>query len=105
MIQSPLSQQDLLFFVTLCRLQSLTVCSQKLGLSVSSASRILTHLREVFGEQLFVRNKGGLIPTATALALLPRALRLLDCYDKLFEPDLNFSFRLHSNPVCALLKP
>lgn len=88
MIQSPLSQQDLLFFVTLCRLQSLTVCSQKLGLSVSSASRILTHLREVFGEQLFVRNKGGLIPTATALALLPRALRLLDCYDKLFEPEV-----------------
>ena len=29
MIQSSLSQQDLLFFVTLCRLQSLTVSAQK----------------------------------------------------------------------------
>ena len=88
MIQSPLSQQDLLFFVTLCRLQSLTVCAQKLGLSLSSASRILTHLREVFGEQLFVRNKGGRIPTSAAMALLPRAIRLLDCYDELFEPEV-----------------
>lgn len=39
MIQSSLSQQDLLFFVTLCRLQSLTVSAQKLNLSLSSAGR------------------------------------------------------------------
>ena len=43
MIQSSLSQQDLLFFVTLCRLQSLTVSAQKLNLSLSSACRMLTH--------------------------------------------------------------
>lgn len=55
MIQSSLSQQDLLFFVTLCRLQSLTVSAQKLNLSLSSACRMLTHLRETFGEPLFVR--------------------------------------------------
>lgn len=54
MIQSSLSQQDLLFFVTLCRLQSLTVSAQKLNLSLSSACRMLTHLRETFGEPLFV---------------------------------------------------
>lgn len=55
MIQASLSQQDLLFFVTLCRLQSLTVSAQKLNLSLSSACRMLTHLRETFGEPLFVR--------------------------------------------------
>lgn len=52
MIQSSLSQEDLLFFVTLCRLQSLTVSAQKLNLSLSSACRMLTHLRETFGEPL-----------------------------------------------------
>lgn len=84
----PLSQQDLRFFVTLCRLQSLTVSAQKLDLSVSTACRMLTHLREVFGEPLFVRNRSGLAPTAGAQALLPKALRLLDDYDDLFEPEV-----------------
>jgi len=78
MIQSSLSQQDLLFFVTLCRLQSLTVSAQKLNLSLSSACRMLTHLRETFGEPLFVRSRSGLMPTPGAMALLPKAIMLLD---------------------------
>ena len=69
MIQSSLSQQDLLFFVTLCRLQSLTVSAQKLNLSLSSACRMLTHLRETFGEPLFVRSRSGLMPTPGAMTL------------------------------------
>lgn len=88
MIQSSLSQQDLLFFVTLCRLQSLTVSAQKLNLSLSSACRMLTHLRETFGEPLFVRSRSGLMPTPGAMALLPKAIMLLDGFDDLFEPPV-----------------
>lgn len=88
MIQSSLSQQDLLFFVTLCRLQSLTVSAQKLNLSLSSACRMLTHLRETFGEPLFVRSRNGLMPTPGAMALLPKAIMLLDGFDDLFEPPV-----------------
>lgn len=88
MIQSSLSQQDLLFFVTLCRLQSLTVSAQKLNLSLSSACRMLTHLRETFGEPLFVRSRNGLMPTPGAMALLPKAIKLLDGFDDLFEPPV-----------------
>lgn len=83
MIQSSLSQQDLLFFVTLCRLQSLTVSAQKLNLSLSSACRMLTHLRA-----LFVRSRNGLMPTPGAMALLPKAIMLLDGFDDLFEPPV-----------------
>ena len=87
MIQSSLSQQGpSLFFVTLCRLQSLTVSAQKLNLSLSSACRMLTHLRETFGEPLFVRSRSGLMPTPGAMALLPKAIMLLDGFDDLFEP-------------------
>lgn len=68
MIQSSLSQQDLLFFVTLCRM--------------------LTHLRETFGEPLFVRSRSGLMPTPGAMALLPKAIMLLDGFDDLFEPPV-----------------
>lgn len=88
MIQSSLSQQDLLFFVTLCRLQSLSVSAQKLNLSLSSACRMLTHLRETFGEPLFVRSRNGLMPTPGAMALLPKAIKLLDGFDDLFEPPV-----------------
>lgn len=88
MIQSSLSQQDLLFFVTLCRLQSLTVSAQKLNLSLSSACRMLRHLRETFGEPLFVRSRSGLMPTPGAMALLPKAIMLLDGFDDLFEPPV-----------------
>lgn len=68
MIQSSLSQKDLLFFVTLCRM--------------------LTHLRETFGEPLFVRSRSGLMPTPGAMALLPKAIMLLDGFDDLFEPPV-----------------
>lgn len=97
MIQSSLSQQDLLFFVTLCRLQSLTVSAQKLNLSLSSACRMLTHLRETFGEPLFVRSRSGLMPTPGAMALLPKAIKLLDGFDDLFEPPSSIPRRLSAS--------
>ena len=86
MKNSSLSQDDLAFFISLYRCQSLSVCAQKLGLSISGASRTLSHLREVFGNTLFQRNRDGLIPTAEARELYPKIVKLLHDYDELFHP-------------------
>lgn len=83
-----LDELHLRFFVELCRRGSLTVSAQKMGLSTSAASRLLAHLRELFGEQLFRRTSDGLVPTARAVSLLPKFERLLLCYEDLFRPQV-----------------
>lgn len=83
----PLDQFHLQFFVALHKYASLTVTAQKLGLSTSGASRMLSHLRDVFNEPLFNRCREGLTPTAKALELLPRIETLLSNYDDLFRPQ------------------
>lgn len=59
----------LLVFLGLMRHRRGTAVASELGLTQSAISQALRRLREVFGDDLFLRRPQGMEPTATALAL------------------------------------
>jgi len=67
----------LLIFRELLRQRRATQTAERLGLSQSAVSHALSRLRELFGDQLFVRRPHGLEPTVHAIELGPRVDELL----------------------------
>jgi DNA-binding transcriptional LysR family regulator len=59
----------LLVFLGLLRHRKATTVADELGLTQSAISQALKRLREIFGDDLFLRRPHGMEPTATALAL------------------------------------
>lgn len=59
----------LLVFLGLLRHRKATAVAQDLGLTQSAISQALKRLRDIFGDELFLRLPHGMEPTATALAL------------------------------------
>ena len=59
----------LLVFLGLVRHRKASDVASELGLTQSAISQALKRLREIFGDDLFLRRPHGMEPTATALAL------------------------------------
>ncbi|MGI1662790.1 LysR family transcriptional regulator [Palleronia sp. KMU-117] len=59
----------LLVFLGLLRHRKAATVAEELGLTQSAISQALKRLREIFGDDLFLRRPHGMEPTATALAL------------------------------------
>lgn len=59
----------LLVFLGLLRHRKATLVAGELGLTQSAISQALRRLRDVFGDELFLRRPHGMEPTAAALAL------------------------------------
>ena len=57
---------------------SITRAAQRLGVTQSAVSHLLDKLRGIVGDPLFVRSGRGIVATARAEELAPRARRLLD---------------------------
>ena len=60
---SDFTLEELQFLVTLTETHSLTLAAERHHLSMGSASRRLTKLREFFEDQLFVRAGLSMLPT------------------------------------------
>ena len=58
----------LLVFIGLMRRRKATEVAHELGLTQSAVSHALRRLREIFGDELFLRRPHGLEPTAVAIA-------------------------------------
>jgi DNA-binding transcriptional LysR family regulator len=59
----------LLVFLGLLRHRKASAVAQELGLTQSAISQALKRLRDIFGDELFLRRPHGMEPTAAALAL------------------------------------
>lgn len=59
----------LLVFLGLLRHRKALAVADELGLTQSAISQALKRLRDIFGDELFLRRPHGMEPTATALAL------------------------------------
>lgn len=56
-------------FESIWRTRNLTATGERLGLSQPAVSRGLARLRETYGDELFVRHRRGVEPTAFAQTL------------------------------------
>ena len=63
-------------FVTLLEEKNATRAGERLGLSQSAVSHALRRLRELVGDDLFVRGQTGLRPTPRALEIADRFIVL-----------------------------
>lgn len=68
----------LLIFRELMRHRKLTVAARRLGFTQSAVSHHLRRLREIFGDELFIRRPAGVQPTARAIELEPQIQAMLD---------------------------
>jgi DNA-binding transcriptional LysR family regulator len=68
----------LLVFQGLMRLRKATAVGEELGLTSPGVSHALKRLRDVFGDELFLRRPHGLEPTDFAINLEPRVRRAID---------------------------
>ena len=84
----------------LLRLRNVTRAAAEVGLSQPAMSRALARLREIFGDPLLVRVRGGLSPTPAGEALQPRVAAALESLRGLFRSpaidpaELKRTFRL-----------
>ncbi|MCL1138127.1 LysR family transcriptional regulator [Shewanella pneumatophori] len=76
------SDLDLLsinILVNLYENKSATFVSHKLNVPAPKISRCLKHAREVFGNELFIRKKHGLVPNEFASQIYPIAKEIIEC--------------------------
>lgn len=81
------SIESLRLLHTLCQTENLAAAAERLGLSLPTASRMLSQLREIFEDRLFTRFPGGLVPTRKAKLLMTRTEAVLKTYDALLAPQ------------------
>lgn len=99
-------------FDTLFEQRSVTRTATRLGLTQSAISHALGRLRQILGDPLFVRRRGGLQPTARALEIAPGVREGLVQLRSALSPSLfdpatahrQFSISAGSY-FCALLLP
>lgn len=94
MTQTQLAAVDLNLLTTLdvlLREESVTAAARRLHLSQSAVSRSLARLRELFGDELFVRTGSGMRPTRRAVELRAPLKRALGDLGALLEPHEDFA--------------
>jgi len=72
-----MDMSQLLVFAGIMKYRKLTVVAEKLGLTQSAISHSLNRLRDLFGDELFLRRPNGVEPTARATALEWQVLEIL----------------------------
>ncbi|WP_088345215.1 MULTISPECIES: LysR substrate-binding domain-containing protein [Rhodomicrobium] len=69
---------------------SVTRAAERLGRSPSAVSHALSNLREIFGDELFVRAGQRLVPTARARSLAPAVHVIVSGMESLLRPETPF---------------
>lgn len=85
-----LDTTTLAVFVTLLDERSVSRTAERLGLTQSAVSHALARLRSLWGDPLFVRGDGGMVPTSRAVALAPGILEAVRRLEALLEENAGF---------------
>lgn len=72
---------------TVYELRSFSGSAEALGLSQSVVSYAIDRLRTVFGDQLFIRQGGGITPTDRCVSIANAAANMLDDFEALISPQ------------------
>lgn len=103
----------LLVFSELLAHRKATVVAERLGLTQSTISHALSRLRDIFGDELFLRRSNGFEPTQRALEMEADVRAMLALAGKVLDPERSFepgtaegSVRIGaSDYACAVLAP
>ena len=92
--------------------RSVTRAGSRLGVTQSAVSHALARLRDLLGDELFIKGPDGMVPTAKARAVGPRLRAgLLELQSALmadsFDPvTADYRYNIAANPyACAILLP
>lgn len=108
-----LTLSDVKLLQTLLKTASLTSASLTLGWSIPKSSHRLAKIREMLGDELFVRSGNSLVPTTRMKELAPRVSAAIDALTSLTieehyrpdEIDRLFTFEMVDNAAAVLLAP
>ncbi|QQX81176.1 LysR family transcriptional regulator [Shewanella sp. KX20019] len=75
-------------FIGLVELKNGSAVAEKLTTTQSKVSRALTTLRDVLGDELFIRQKYGFEPNQVALKITPMVQTILQQFDKIIDTTL-----------------
>ena len=81
----------LLVFQEVMRHRKLTAVAERLGLTQSSISHSLRRLRDVFGDELFLRRHNGVEPTSRARELEPVVRQVIEALRGAIKVDQPFA--------------
>ena len=70
------------YFLTLCEMGSITAAAKKLNMTQPALSRQMQSLEEELGDQLFIREKKGIVLTDAGFYLSKRAMDILNMADR-----------------------
>jgi DNA-binding transcriptional LysR family regulator len=80
----------MLVFLGLMEHRKALTVARRMGLTQSSISHALRRLRDLFGDELFLRRPHGLEPTDVAVALEPQIRRAVEVLDAALTPVRDF---------------
>ena len=83
-------------FDMLMRERNISRAAERLGMSQSATSEMLSRFRERFKDPLLVRGRGGMVPTTLALELLPDVRVALDTLRRLLNQSGQFDISMLS---------
>lgn len=112
-MKNDLSNTDLKFILDLYKTTSLTVTAADFEVSIPTASRMLNRVREIFGDECFVRSGNIMVPTRRIRELIPQIRNAVQTLEGLtadveYRPEAiarRFVFHMIDNAAIALLLP
>ena len=66
-----MTSEQIWFLAAIWETRSLALAAKRLGISVATATRLLRSVRSLLQDPLFVRGKGGFVPTNRMTRLMP----------------------------------
>lgn len=111
--KSALSTEEIHFLLLLWQTHSITQTARTLNQSVAKTSRVLTSLKEIFDDELFVRSGNAMMPTRRMDMLVPKLRKAKQMMEDLvtedeFNPekiDREFHISINDNAFITLLLP
>lgn len=90
---------------------SISIAAERLHITQPAVSQAIKNIEDIMGEEIFVRSKNGVFPTAFGEQLLPQVQEVIKAGERLYEtaaqyhrpPDLAFTgyLRLSVNPALS----
>ncbi|EIN9357796.1 LysR family transcriptional regulator [Vibrio vulnificus] len=85
--------------------QNTRLAAERLFVGQSAVSKSLGKLRELFGDELFTRERHGLSQTPFCIAIMPKVNQLLESFEQLLSNQETFEPATIDREICIAINP